>query len=98
MISGEFETRRDAELAVEHLVQELRIERRDISVQAKGTANSAGSDAAGADVESGHPGVAKHGDPELNDVIEVSVHCSGDDAEKVSGALEAAGGRSITSN
>ena len=56
-IFGTFGTRRDAELAVEHLVQEHGIEPAEISIRPAGEANSAGTKAAGADVESGHPGV-----------------------------------------
>lgn len=48
-IVATFETRRDAETAVEHLVQEHGVKRTDIFVQAKGEANSAGVRPAGAD-------------------------------------------------
>ena len=65
-IIASFETRRDAEVAVEHLVQQHGIERSDVFIQPEGAANSAGSKLAGADIESGHPGVEKHGDPALN--------------------------------
>jgi hypothetical protein len=68
-VIASFETRRDAEVAVEHLVQEHGIERSDIFIQAEGMANSAGSKIAGADIESGHPGVEKHGDPAAERVI-----------------------------
>ncbi len=39
-IVANFDTRRDAETAVEHLVQEHGIERADISVRAPGAANT----------------------------------------------------------
>ena len=58
-----------------HLVQQHGIELADIFVRAPGTASVAGTRAAGADVESGHPGVEKHGKPELAGPIEVSVEC-----------------------
>ena len=74
-IVANFDPRRDAETAVEHLVQEHGIERADIFVRAPGKANTAGVRPAGADVESGHPGVERHGEPELSGPIEVSVEC-----------------------
>ena len=61
---AKFDTRRDAETAVEHLVQEHGINRADVFVRAAGKANTAGVRAAGGDIESGHPGVEKHGKPD----------------------------------
>lgn len=90
-IIAHFDTRRDAETAVEHLVQEHGIERADIFIRAPGTANTAGTRAAGADVESGHPGVARHGEPELAGPIEVSVECDVARATVVRSALQKAG-------
>src|SRR5262249_45272833 len=72
IIIASFETRRDAEVAVEHLVQQHGIDRSDVFIQAEGAANSAGSKIAGADIKSSHPGVQKRGDPALNGPIEVS--------------------------
>ena len=69
-VIGSFATRRDAETAVEHLVQEYGIQRTDVSIQAAGDANSAGTRPAGADIESGHPGVEKHRSPELRGAVE----------------------------
>ena len=87
-IVANFDTRRDAETAVEHLVQEHGIERADIFVRAPGMANTAGIRPAGADVESGHPGVEKHGKPELAGPIEVSVECDARQSTMVRSALE----------
>ncbi len=89
-----FETRRDADLAVEHLVQAHGVARTDIFIRAKGQSNSAGVRAAGADVESGH-GAQKRGTPELGGEIEVSVDYHGSEPEVVREALKAAGSRSI---
>jgi hypothetical protein len=94
-IVANFDTRRDAETAVEHLVQEHGIERADIFVRAPGTANTAGTRPAGADVESGHPGVEKHGKPELSGPIEVSVECDAGRSTVVRTALEKAGAREL---
>jgi len=90
-IVANFDTRRDAETAVEHLVQEHGIERADIFVRAPGKANTAGTRPAGADVESGHPGVERHGNPELSGPIEVSVECDAGQTTVVRSALEKAG-------
>lgn len=94
-IVANFDTRRDAETAVEHLVQEHGIDRADILVSAHGTANTAGTRPAGADVESGHPGVEKDGKPKLSGPIEVTVECGSDRATLVRSALERAGARKL---
>ena len=48
-IERTFDTRRQAELAIEHLVQEHGFERTDIFVAPEGPQNSAGKDVGGAD-------------------------------------------------
>lgn len=48
-IERTFATRRQAELAIEHLVQEHGFERTDIFVAPEGQENSAGQDVSGAD-------------------------------------------------
>ena len=50
---------------------------------------------AGADIGSGHPGVEKHGSPELAGMIEVSVECHDDQSVKVRKALGAVGASSL---
>lgn len=97
-VIGSFSTRREAELAVEHLVQDHGIARTDVFVQAAGAANSAGTRIAGADAESGHPGVEKQGQPELAGEIEVSVDCHGDAASVVERVFKAAGARALRSH
>ena len=67
-VIARFETRRDAEIAVEHLVQEHGVPRTDIFFRARGGASSAGVRPAGADVEGGH-GPQKRGTPELGGEI-----------------------------
>lgn len=94
-IVANFETRRDAETSVEHLVQEHGIDRADIFVSSPGKANTAGTRRAGADVESGHPGVDSNGEPELSGPIEVSVDCEHNQSTLVKSALERAGGFNI---
>ncbi|MGJ4950305.1 hypothetical protein [Bradyrhizobium sp. HKCCYLS20291] len=94
-IIGHFATRRAAELAVEHLVQDHGVARTDVVVRAAGAANSAGSRAAGADVESGHPGVDKRGAPELEGDIEVAVGGGAAGSADVAGIMKEAGARQV---
>jgi hypothetical protein len=47
-IIGEFDTRRDAELAVEHVVQDCGVPRSDVYIQPVGGANMPGTRPAGA--------------------------------------------------
>ena len=69
-----FATRRDAELAVERLVQEHGIERSDIFIAPEGDANSAGEAVSGSDRPSAAPTEAGRSDAALNGRIEVSVN------------------------
>lgn len=94
-VVANFETRRDAETSVEHLVQEHGIDRSDIFVSSPGQANTAGTRPAGADIESGHPGVDTEGEPKLSGPIEVSVECERNQSTLVKSALERAGGFDI---
>ena len=94
-IRANFDTRRDAETAVEHLVQQHGLDRTGISVQPSGDSNTAGTRAAGADVESGHPGVEKHGRPKLSGTVEVSVDCPREKSSTVTAALRDAGAKQI---
>lgn len=90
-----FDNRRDAELAVEHLIQERGIQRTDVFLQARGPANTAGVKAAGADVESGHPGVEKRGTPKLDGEIELSVDCHGSQPDMVLKTLKDSGAKTV---
>ena len=72
-LTATFATRRDADLVVERLVQEEKIERTNIFVAALGDENSAGSQASGADVESGRADVEAGGSPALAGGITISV-------------------------
>ena len=73
-----FATRRDAELAVERLVQEHGIERSDIFIAPEGDANSAGEAVSGSDRPSAAPTEAGRSDAALNGRIEVSVDLQND--------------------
>ncbi len=53
-IKGTFPTRREVEIAVEHLVQDYGLDRTVISIEPASADNSAGTSVSGADAESGH--------------------------------------------
>lgn len=91
-IIGEFDTRRGAELAVEHVVQECGVPRSDVFVQAAGGANTAGTHAAGADVKAAP---APEGRQKLEGLIEVSVDFHGDAPEKIAEVLRGAGAKAV---
>ncbi len=71
-ISAEFETRRQAELAVEHLVQEYRLDRSAIEVAAASDENTAGTHPSGADrAPTGEPEAsASHGRIRVTAMVE----------------------------
>lgn len=73
-----FETRRDAEMTIERLVQEYGINRADIFVASAGQANSAGERTSGTDAGAGEPGESGSHDADLNGPIEVSVDIQDD--------------------
>ena len=72
-LSGLFETRRGAEMAVERLVQEMNFERGDISITPQGEENSAGEKSAGSDNADGSIDPTPRRDAALNGGIEVAV-------------------------
>jgi hypothetical protein len=92
-INGTFETRRDAEMAVERLVQEFGVERSDIFIVAEGKSNSAGTVRDGSDNESQEPSPEAREDGAHEGAIAVSVDLNDDEiAEKIMGAFEEFGG------
>lgn len=72
-ISAEFRSRRDAEMAVEHIVQEHGVSRDAVQVGPASDENTAGLEAARADVEDGHLKSDTEGGPALAGKIRVSV-------------------------
>lgn len=91
-IIGEFDTRRGAELAVEHVVQECGVPRSDVFVQPTGDANTVGTRPAGPDAKSAP---APEGGQKLDGLIEVSVDFHGDSPERIAEALRSAGARTV---
>ena len=79
-LNASFETRREAEMTVERLVQEHGIDRSDIFVAAAGERNSAGEEQAGSDGDAGEPSPAARDDSPLNGAVTVSVDIE-DDAQ-----------------
>lgn len=95
-ITARFESRREADLAIEHLVQEHGIERADIFIEPESDDNSVGEIAAGADVESGHPGVDTDSRPALEGAIAVSVDVNDEKSDLVRTVLTEVGGELVT--
>ena len=78
-LKANFETRREAEMTIERLVQEYAIERTDIFVVAEGSENSAGAEQAGSDTAAGAPTPEDRNDAALAGKISVSVDIADDD-------------------
>jgi hypothetical protein len=77
-LTGSFDTRREAEMTVERLVQQFGIERTDIFVAAEGEENSAGVERAGSDGEAGSPSPESRDDADLAGRVSVSVDIEDD--------------------
>lgn len=88
-ITGTFDTRRAAEMAVERLVQEFGVERTDIFVAAEGDENTAGVEPSGSDNASAEPSEEARDDGAYEGGVTVSVDVN-DEAllEKIRGAFE----------
>jgi len=72
-LSGQFDTRREAEMAVERLVQGHGIDRGVIVITAAGERNTAGEDLAGADAKRGDDGEEPRSDGALTGAVLVAV-------------------------
>lgn len=92
-ITASFKTREAADLAVEHLVQKLGIERADVFVQSVGSANASGVKPSGGDA----PTATELGrtDAQLTSEIEVSVDIDVDNADHVYAELNALGATDV---
>ena len=87
-LTASFATRREADMTIERLVQELGIERTDIFVVAAGDDNTAGQEVARSDAEAGEPGREARDDAALNGQVTVSVDIEDDDrADEIRGAF-----------
>ncbi len=77
-LKAKFDTRREAEMTVERLVQEQGIDRKDILIATDGNDNSVGSEQAGADTAGEDPTPQSRDDAALAGKIVVSVEIAND--------------------
>lgn len=77
-LTAKFDTRREAEMTIERLVQQFKIERTDVFVAAEGEENTAGIEKAGSDTEAGAPSPEDRNDSRLTDRVIVSVDIEDD--------------------
>ena len=95
-LKASFETRREAEMTIERLVQEYGVERTNIFVAAEGTKNSAGEEQAGSDNEAGAPSPENRDDTALAGRISLSVDIEDDDrAAEVRSAFQEFGAEDV---
>ena len=90
-LSGVFRTREQADLAVEHLVQEYGVEPSFIYVEPVEDENSSGNSVSGGDHASGDPGRGDRADAPLNGAIGVTVPITAESLPKLRKAFEDAG-------
>jgi len=96
-VIGTFPSRREVELAVEHLVQEYGFERTDIFIEPVSDANSAGVAATGADAESGHPGRTPDArGAAYKGALRISIDMNKDEVDAVERAFREAGATEIS--
>lgn len=77
-LSAKFDTRREAEMTVERLVQQFKIERTDVFIAAEGDENTVGVEEAGSDTEAGGPSPEDRDDAQLVGRVIVSVDIEDD--------------------
>lgn len=87
-ISAEFKSRRDAEMAVEHIVQDHGVDRKAVQIGPVSDENTAGTEAARADVEDGHLKSGTEGEPALAGKIKVSVQVDDASADMVISSIK----------
>lgn len=96
-LCARFASRREADLAVEHLVQEHSIDRNVIFVEPAGGTSSTGTQIAGADRASAPPGTGERNDAPLRGEIQLTVAVTDDDRQAAEKALREAGARQVRS-
>jgi hypothetical protein len=77
-LTAKFDTRREAEMTVERLVQQFEIDRAKVVVTAGGDENTAGIEEDGSDNKAGEPSPEARGDAELNGKVVVTVEVADD--------------------
>ena len=95
-LTATFETRREAELVIERLVQEFAVDRKAITVGPEGYQNTVGTSLSGGDENAGDPGEEARDDAPLEGRIQVSVDL-GDrtDGDAVRSAFSEFGGERV---
>lgn len=91
-IAAQFATRRDAELAIERLVQELGVPREKVTVGPVSAENSAGTQPSGSDRKAAEPSPEARGDAALAGAIRVAAELDGGDPRAIEAALRELGG------
>lgn len=94
-LSAEFATRAQADLAIEHLVQEHGVERATIFVEPIASENTSGVAISGGDASSGRPVSDGRSDAPLHGGLKLSVATTSGNRAILQGALEGAGATSI---
>jgi hypothetical protein len=94
-ITADFKSRRDAEMAVEHIVQEHDLDRKAVSIGPASSENTSGTEAARADVEDGHLKSDTDGEPALRGKVRVSVQVDDANADKVMDSIETFHGEKV---
>lgn len=92
-LSADFDTRRDAEMAVEHIVQEHGVDRNAVTILPVSDANSAGIRPSGSDMEDRYEKVEPAGEPALAGRLRVSVEVEGAGEDKVRESFATYGGK-----
>lgn len=77
-LTAKFDTRREAEMTVERLVQQFEIERTDVFIAAEGDENTVGIEEAGSDTKAGSPSPENRDDADLAGRVIVSVNIEDD--------------------
>lgn len=95
-VSGSFATRRDAEMAVERLVQEHGIDRDDIFIVSAAAENSAGVRKEGADAERAPLGAPRDSQPALTGPIAVTAKIEDAEVDMVCASFKEFGADTIS--
>lgn len=77
-LTAKFDTRGEAEMTVERLVQQFKIERTDVFIAAEGDENTVGIEEAGSDIKAGGPSHKDRDDAQLAGRVIVSVDIEDD--------------------
>lgn len=94
-LAAVYSTREQAELAIEHLVQEHGVDRSVIFVEPVEDSNTSGTQISGGDAPSGGAGSRSRSDAPLNGAIRLTVGASRNQLALLREALEQAGATSV---